>query len=296
MRVAGVLAVVGLLTIGSVAACGQPSPPSSGDRITVVTSTNVWASVVKAVGGDQVQVTAVVAGGDPHSYQVSARDAATLRGAQLVVYNGGGYDDWVEQSLGDGTTPPRLKVADVRPARIKADGNEHYWYDLPTVAQVAGELASRLAELRPSAKASFVANADEFDRRIDDLEAAVGRIAEAHAGKRVVVTEPVAHYLLDYAKLTDVTPAEFVDAVEEETDPPAAAVAQVQQVVSAHQAAVLVHNPQTETPVVTDLLGKARAAGIPAVDLTETLPDGQDYVTWMGKQIQALSDALGRKP
>jgi zinc/manganese transport system substrate-binding protein len=306
----------------TVAACGQSEPaaqsPSSlaGGSVAVVASTDVWASVAKVVGGNEVDVKAIIAdpAGDPHSYQVTVKDAATLRDAALVVYNGGGYDEFVERSLGTGG-PKRVNAFDLHK---KASGqppsttrgfahpaaaagvagaheegeNEHVWYELPTVALVASEIANQLGQLKPSAKATFDAHAKAFNGNLDTLTARTGEIAAAHQGKQVLMTEPVAHYLLAAAKLTDVTPEEFVEAIEEETDPPAAAVAEIQQVVTQRRIAVLVHNPQTETPVVADLLTKARAAGLPVVDMTETLPTGLDYVTWMGNQIQALSAAL----
>lgn len=320
-RLARLVAAVGAAI--AVAACGGSEPATSqlaaGSSIAVVASTNVWASVAKAVGGTEVDVKAIVAdpAGDPHSYQVTAKDAATLRAAALVVYNGGGYDDFVEQALGTGgprrvvafdlhqsafsgeasSPPPSTTNGFARPAAAAgAHGgkNEHVWYDLPTVAKVAGEIAYQLGQLRPSAKMTFDANAKAFTSKLDAIEADAGKIAAAHQGKRVIATEPVAHYLLEAAKLADVTPEEFVEAIEEETDPPAAAVAEIQQLVTERQITVLVHNPQTETPVVADLLTKARAAGLPVVDMTETLPAGQDYVTWMGNQIQQLSVALPR--
>ena len=310
--------LVGLVAVGLVAAvtaagCGRSGPADSGGAdtsgpIAVVASTNVWASVASAVGGADVDVTSIVndPSGDPHSYEVSAKDAAELRKAALIVFNGGGYDGFVEQAVGkDG--PRQVKAADLRPGNAGQPpsttnrfanpaahdtDNEHFWYDLPTVAMVAGEIASQLSQIRPSAKAKFIANADAFDGRLDQLEGKVSEIATAHAGTAVAATEPVAHYLLDAAKLTDLTPHDFVDAVEEETDPPAASVAEFQRLVEERRLGALVHNPQTETPAVADLLTKAKAAGIPVVEMTETLPTGQDYLTWMGGQIQALSAAL----
>jgi len=297
VRVVGAAAVAAA-TAASIAGCGAEAAAPGGDGpVAVVASTDVWASVVEAVGGDQVQVTAVVAGqaGDPHSHQVSARDAAHLRGAELVVHNGGGYDSWVEQALGDGG-PRRVTAFELRPGKARGgddgDDNEHVWYDLPTVAMVAGEVASQLSLIRPSAKAAFIAGADAFDARLDALEAEVSRLSTADKPGTVVATEPVAHYLLRAAGVTDATPPEFAEAIEEETDPPAAAVAETQRLITERQVTALVHNPQTETPVITDLIAAARTAGLPVVDTTETLPSGQDYLTWMGNQIRALSVAL----
>jgi zinc/manganese transport system substrate-binding protein len=310
MRTRSTRLIAAVAAVAAMAACGQSAPTPSGAEpaIVVVASTDVWGSVARAVGGKEADVKAVIAdpSGDPHSYEVTAKDAATLRGAALVVYNGGGYDTFVEQALGDGG-PRRINAFDVHQGKTEGsasskpehddDENEHVWYELATVSAVAREIASQLALIRPSAKDTFIANADAFDRGLDGLKSRIGGVAAAAGGgtgRSVVATEPVAHYLLDAAKLTDVTPPEFVEAIELETDPPAAAVAEMQELVSQRKVAVLVHNPQTETPVVTDLLARARAAGLPVVDMTETLPTGLDYLTWMGNQIQALSEALAR--
>src|SRR5210317_582452 len=81
----------------------QPSPTLTreGDTgaIKVATSTNVWASVVEILGGEWVEVTAIISDPmqDPHSYEASARDQLTLSEAELVIANGGGYDEFVGQ-------------------------------------------------------------------------------------------------------------------------------------------------------------------------------------------------------
>jgi len=280
------------------AGCGSspdPAPAADDDgTIAVVASTGVWGDVAAVVGGSDVTVTSIVSGtgGDPHSYQVTARDAATLRDADLVVSNGGGYDEWVDQALDSDSGPPRVVAVELHRPTAEASDNEHVWYDLNGVGDVADEIAMKLGEIRPDAKAAFDANAAAFREKLDGLAAAVAEVSAEYGGASVAATEPVAHYLLSEAGLTDVTPAEFVEAVEEGDDPPAAAVADIQRAVSDREVAVLVHNPQTETPVVTDLVDKAQDAGVPVVDLTEMLPDGQDYLTWMGNQIAALSKAL----
>ncbi|HEY0637242.1 MAG TPA: zinc ABC transporter substrate-binding protein [Pseudonocardiaceae bacterium] len=316
---------------------GSEDAPGEG-TVTVVASTNVWGSVAAAVGGDQVSVTSIVAAGDPHSYQVSARDAATLRDADLIVANGGGYDDFIAQALGgdgelplveafaiherighdedpaaggdpsaepsgepsaDPSTEPSAEASGEPVEEPSGDGhehgeNEHVWYDLHTVGAVADDLAVRLGDLRPEAKDTFTANAAAFRAKLEDLESRVTDLAAAHDGTEVAATEPVAHHLLAEAGLHDVTPPEFVEAVEEGNDPPAAVVAQLGQVVEGAGVAALVHNPQTETAVVSQLVGQAEQAGVPVVEMTETLPDGQDYLTWMAEQITALAQALDR--
>lgn len=292
----------------SIAGCGGESAASG--EVKVMASTNVWGSVATAVGGDLVQVTSIVSdpAADPHSYQLTPRDASALIGADLVVFNGGGYDEFIYQALEPGprgpatveaftlTELPRSLLAGTGSAvEVAHGGNEHIWYHLPTVAAVANAIADQLAELRPEAAETFRANAKSFREQVDGLVARVDRMAGTGADVKVAATEPVAHYLLETAGLEDVTPTEFVEAVEEETDPPAAAVAKLHDLVASRQVSLLVHNPQTETPVVADVLAKARATQLPVVELTETLPPGQDYLTWMNAQIESLSAAVTRR-
>jgi zinc/manganese transport system substrate-binding protein len=321
IRLAAGAAALGMAMV--ITGCGQDEPAGEpADRgIAVVASTNVWGSVASAIGGEEVDVKSIISdpAGDPHSYQMTPKDAAELAAAALVVFNGGGYDEFVEQALGEGGQGPQAIEAfaltvhkeGAEPpgpgptstehvdrfgagglGRHESGENEHVWYHLATVGAVADEIAKRLSEIKPESRDAFETNARTFQGKLHQLTSQLDEIAQTHGGARVVATEPLAHYLIEDAGLDDVTPTEFVEAIEEETDPPAEAVADIQALVAQRQVRVVIHNPQTETPVVADVLSKAHEADLPVVDMTETLPAGKDYVAWMTEQVQALSAAL----
>ena len=291
-------------TVLALAGCGSTDSGAGGDggdaALSVVASTDVWSSVVETVAGDAVEVTTLTDGpsADPHSYESTAADAAAVTDADLVVFNGGGYDEFLAEILGtlDGKrTVNAFELAEGGEGHAHEDGaNEHVWYELPAVQAVAAQVAEELGTLLPEQAETFTANAAAFREEIDTIAAQVSAIARANPGGRVVMTEPVAAYLIEDAGLTDVTPAEFLEAVEEETDPPAAAVAATRQLMSGNQASALIYNPQTETPVTEQVRSDAEAAGVPVVEMTETLPEGVAYVSWMTEQVEALSSALAR--
>lgn len=296
--------------------CGAPRESETGGKLTVATSTSVWGSVVQAVGGDAVEVESIVSdpGADPHSHEATPRDAATIHEADLVLYNGGGYDEFVHQILATAPDKPVVRAVPDDSDHEHGDhehgddehgdhdeheghqhahhehGNEHVWYDFHTVQDTAEELARTLQRLRPGH--DFPGAAQRFTTQVDDLRARVDDIAKRHHGSPVIVTEPVAHYLIQQAGLRDVTPPEFVRAVEAENDPSASAVAQIQDAVRSHRAAAVVHNPQTASPLTQRVRATAQDNGIPVVDLTETPPPGTSYVRWMGDQIRDLDHAL----
>lgn len=327
-RGAAVLAAAALTLTGCGSSADQAVERGSGNgTVRVVASTDVWGSVAQAVGGDAVEVNAIIddPSADPHAYESSPADAAAVADADLVVFNGGGYDPFVEQLLGSteghkptvetfalvaesgpegahqGEAPAGQETA--RQGTAEPGGeqhahepgiNEHVWYDLPTVELVADEIAEQLSALRPEQAETFTGNAEEFGQGIDKLSGRVAEIAERHRGTRVALTEPLAVELLKAAGMQDVTPDEFIEAVEEETDPPAAAVEATRQLLTGRQVALLVYNPQTETPVTQQIRATAEAAGVPVVEMTETLPENTDYLTWMGNQVDALAQAVSR--
>lgn len=295
MKIRLLAGAVALGTMAAIGGCGADEPAAARDggpdsgKVKVVASTNVWGSVASAVGGDLVEVTSIISdpAGDPHSYQLTPRDAAALGGADLVVVNGGGYDESVVEAAGDA---PR-KIEAFALAGPEAD-NEHVWYRIATVAVVGDEIAEQLAQVQPDAAEEFRANAAAFTEDLKTLMGEVDELAVIGGGAEVASTEPIAYYLFKDAALPDVTPPEFTEAIEEETDPPAAAVAELQDMIVNREVRLLAHNPQTESPVVAELQAKARESGVPVVELTETLPPGQDYLTWMGGQVESLSTAL----
>ena len=289
-----VLVGAALLTL---AGCGDDGGDAAADgKIAVVASTNVWGSVAKAVGGDEVSVESLIddAAGDPHAHPDKPEDAAALADADLAVYNGGGYDEFFTKLAG--STGADLRRVDAFAVSGHPDGeNEHVWYDLPTVRKVADKTAAELGAIDPAHKDLFAANAERFGARLDDLAAKAEQVGRSKPGAKVVATEPVAHYLLEAAGLADATPAEFSEAIEEETDPPVAAVVRTTGLITDKQVVALVNNAQTETAITDSLTSAAKTAGVPVVTVTETLPEGvTDYVEWMSKQLDALAGALSK--
>ncbi|WP_086821488.1 metal ABC transporter solute-binding protein, Zn/Mn family [Allokutzneria sp. NRRL B-24872] len=309
----GLTAAALVLTGCGGAAPQAPQPGGSGTaKLKVVASTDVWGNVASTVGGEEIEVKALISGGgvDPHSYQVTPADSAAVKDAGLVVFNGGGYDDAIGKLVQPNAVVIEAVKLDAHANETTSEGadehghdhehgsgghNEHVWYDFDTVSKVADELAARLGDLRPAAKAKFTENAKKFKDEVGALDKRVHAFGEANKGASVIATEPVAANLITHAGLKDVTPEQFSKAVEEGNDPPAAAIAALEKLITGKQAVVLIYNPQTESGVTKQVKTKAVAAGIPVVELTETLPQGKNYQQWMSAQVDALAKALPKK-
>ncbi|MFI5613529.1 metal ABC transporter solute-binding protein, Zn/Mn family [Amycolatopsis sp. NPDC051903] len=293
LAAASALAVLALSACSSTDSGGSGTAGSgSGDQIKVVAATDVWGSVVSAVGGDKVQVKSIINDptADPHSYESTADDALAAKNAQLTLANGGGYDDFFGKLADQASDAKKLVAYDIA---ATGDENEHVWYDLPGVEKVADQVANALGQIQPASKQTFDDNAKAFKGQVDALVKKAAALGAAHPGTKVVVTEPVAHYLLESAKITDATPKAFSDAVENETDVPATAVADFTQLIKSKQVKALINNVQTVTPLTQQVVATAKSANVPVVDVAETLPaDVKGYIDWMTKEVDSLSGAL----
>ncbi|HEV7471079.1 MAG TPA: zinc ABC transporter substrate-binding protein [Pseudonocardia sp.] len=287
----------------AVVACGSSDAAGSGapadGTVPVVASTNVYGAVVRAVGGEHVSVTSIIDSpdADPHEYESRPADAAAVTKAKLLVMNGGGYDDFATKLVASAGSSPAIvdavQVSGLEQAAGSGGFNEHVWYHLPTVRKVADQIAKDLGTVDPANAAAYTANATAFDGQVAGLTSKLEAIKAQHAGKRVAVTEPVPLYEIEAAGLVDATPEEFSTAVEEGNDPPAAVLDETMKLVTGGDVKALVSNSQTESPTTTRVEDAAKAAGVPIVSVTETLPAGvDDYVAWQSSQIHALTAAL----
>jgi zinc/manganese transport system substrate-binding protein len=219
-----------------------------------------------------------------------------LSKAQLVVENGGGYDDFVDTMLkSDPTKPTLINVSEVSgrdhdPAH--GEFNEHVWYDLPTVEKLAARLVTDLSAAAPDQAPTFRSNAETFSAQLGQLQQYEAEIKAKHAGVGVAITEPVPLYLLEAAGLVNKTPEEFSEAIEQDTDVPPSVLKETENLFDTKQVKLLAYNAQTTSPQTEAIQGAAERNKIPVVSMTETLPPGQTYLSWMQANLQAVSTAL----
>lgn len=285
---------------GSSDAGGASDGGGSGSGITVVASTNVWGDLAATVGGEQVDVTSLISNpdADPHEYEASTRNQLALSKAAIVIENGGGYDDFIDRMLtsAKNTSATVLNAVDISgyTAGAGEELNEHVWYDFPTVKKVVDAIADALGAADAAHKDTFTANAQAVNAKIDELVQTEADLKASDNGKSVAITEPVPLYMLDAIGLVNKTPEEFSEAIEEGDDVPAAVLNDTLTLFTDKSVDLLAYNEQTTGPQTDAVLKAAKDNGVPVVGVTETLPEGKDYVTWMSDNLSAIGDALGK--
>ncbi len=110
-------------------ACGssQPDTTANADRLPVVTTTALLADLVKNVGGDLVDVTALVPpGADVHSFQSTPADNVAVSRAALLVSNGGGLDGFLDQVIQGASSDDAVHIFAAESLLEREDDDPHF--------------------------------------------------------------------------------------------------------------------------------------------------------------------------
>ncbi len=203
-------------------ACGDPAPPATRDGLRVVATTSIVGDVVSSIVGDAGEVEVLMAPGqDPHAFEPSARQAQSLREADLVVANGLGLeaalDDLLEAAEDEGVRvlhlaeqldPLALDVDvhdddehDDDEEHTASDGHDHgefdphVWLDPVRMSEGARLIARAIADVAAS-EVDWAARGDAAAAAILDAHADVEASVEGlPVACRVLVTN---HEVLGY--------------------------------------------------------------------------------------------------
>ena len=270
--------------------------------VKVLASTNVWGDIAKQLGGDWVEVTVILDDPmqDPHSYEASARDQLAVNDAELIVMNGGGYDEFmtalIQASEDVKIVQMAVPVAESTGAsdvHAHSHDNEHVWYDFDAVGEFSENFVAALTDIRPESFNDVNKNFDTFKVELDNLQVRLEGLAGHSLGLSVVATEGVGNLLLEHAGFENLTPEALADAIEEETEVPPAALAETETLIKNNLVSILITNLQVEDQVSERLRKLAESEGVPVVKLSELIPeDGMNYFDWMNQVIDQIQEAV----
>ena len=148
------------------------------ERLTVGATTCMIADAVTIIGGDLVEVQALMGpGGDPHAYRQTRTDIVALANADLVLWNGLYLEAQMEDFLiGLGEGGSVVAVAEAVPENLLL-GSEayegrfdpHLWMNPNLCSRVVIYIRDALVDVHPQSADAFNANADTYLAELSDL-------------------------------------------------------------------------------------------------------------------------------
>lgn len=285
------------LALGAGPAVAQP-------KLKTVATFSILADFVRQVGGDRVEVTALVGpDGDAHVYSPTPADSRRLAEARLVVANGLGLEGWMTRLIrASGTRAPVVEAARGTPPLRSADAHghghgadPHAWQNVGNAKVYVAAIRDALAAADPDGRAAYEAQATAYLKDLDALDAEIrATVAQIPPERRRVITshEAFAHFEAAYG-IDFVAP----QGVSTEAEPSAKDVARIiQQIRRERIPAVFVETIADRR--VIERIAQETGAQVGERLYSDALSDANGpaptYIAMMRHNMRALGAALLR--
>lgn len=203
--VSGLAVAVALSLTALLGGCSAPAP----QRPLIVVTTNILGDVVTEIAGDQAEVvTLMQPNADPHSFEISAQQAAHMQNADLLVSNGLHLEEGLQQHLDvavqagvtnfvAGDVIETINYSSEASGTTKPTPDPHWWTDPAQMITVARDLGAAVAAIDgvdahevAATSAGYLSKLGELDRDMQESFAAIDP-----AQRKLVTNHHVFGYL-----------------------------------------------------------------------------------------------------
>ncbi|MHC2256038.1 zinc/manganese transport system substrate-binding protein [Bradyrhizobium embrapense] len=286
-RLFGLIGLVLLLASGTARA---------EERIKVVASFSILADMVRNVGGNDVDVAALVGpDGDAHVYAPTPADAKKVADARLLVINGLGFEGWLPRLLqaSGSKAPVVVATKGIMPRKMGGHDDPHAWQSVANAKIYVVNIRDALIAAAPDHAGVFKANADAYLAKLEALDRevheAVARVPEAR--RKVISTHGAFGYFADAYGVTFFAP----QSVSTDSEPSARDIAAIiAQIKVAKIPAVFLEN--ISDPRLVERIAAETGAKVGGTLYSDSLTGekGQapTYIDMVRHNIKALTGAL----
>jgi zinc/manganese transport system substrate-binding protein len=277
-----------------------PALAQAPARLPLVATFSILGDLARNVGGDRVEVTALVGpNGDAHVYQPSPSDAKNLNAAKLVLVNGLGLEGWIDRLIkaSGAKAPIIVATKGITPRTMEEDGkigkDPHAWQSIDNAKIYIANIRDGLIQVDPEGAAAYRANAEAYLAKLTGLEAEViAAIAKIPSNRREIIT---THDAFGYFGAAYGFKFIAPEGVSTETEASARDVARIIRQIKAEKIpAVFLEN--ITDPRIAQRIAEESGAKIGGALFSDALsaPGGPapNYIDMMHNNIKELSAAL----
>jgi len=280
------------------AASSSTGAPAAADALSVVATTTVFADMLRNVGGDRVTVTSIIPPGTgPEDYEPKPDDARKLADADLIVSNGVGLDDFLDDlvdAAGEGNAAKLVLGDGVPTIAVDGEENPHFWLDPSLVVRhYVPAMAAALTQLDPAGSADYAAAAAAYTAKIEALDAANGAKIETIAAtdRKLVTFHDAFPYFADHYGF------EVVGVIVENVgqEPTASDLAALVDTVKSAGVRAVFSEAQFSPELARTLAEEAGVTEVVTTLYNDTVgpPPTDTYLTMMEWNVDEIVKALG---
>jgi ABC-type Zn uptake system ZnuABC Zn-binding protein ZnuA len=172
-----------------------PSQVINDKKINIVTTTSIFADMIKNITGDKSDVVSIVnIGGDPHIYEAVPSDVDKIRKGDLIFINGLKFEEWIAKIIfNSGSKAPIYTLTERMEAITSEDHPDsfdpHAWMSAQNGLIYAENIYNALVQNFPQYSSIFKANYSRYVDELEDIDTYIkNKINSIPQGQRILIT------------------------------------------------------------------------------------------------------------
>lgn len=300
---------------------GMAVAPAQSNKLPVVASILPLADFCRQIGGERVEVLALIPpGASPHTFEPSPTMLTGLSRARLVVINGAGLEPWLERFLKDKqagkpvvvTATAGLELIKEVPQHVQEDEmagehraksgrhdhhshghdhgevNPHVWLDPVLAQQICRAIAAALISADPEGRPVYEQQLQDYLNRLAALNEKIAAATKEFRIKEFVGFHPSFSYFARRYGLREVGIIEVAPGRE----PTPRALQRILAAVQRYGIKVIFAEPQF-SPRIAEVLAKQAGVSVLTLDpIGGRPPYGDNYLRLMEFNLDTMTQAM----
>ena len=292
-----IIFAMGLLAL-SLFACEQSAPPKSENdgRLKVVTTIAPLYSFTKNIAGDSVILENLLPSGvGPHEYSLSPEDVRKIAGADILIKNGVGLEEWMNKLIASAnefrSDPKKLLVVDTSAGVEIINNDPHIWLSLRNAVLQVKNIEHAFVRLDPDNAGTYRKRTAEYISRLKALDREIMGSVDKWGGKELVTFHSAFSYFANDYGLKQSAVIEG----SPEASPSPSHIAEIMDIIKETGTKVMFSEPDASHKIMDSIAGDL-GLRIYSLDTLETgdLASGW-YISRMRANLETLNKALGDK-
>lgn len=288
----GISLLITFLVLAAILFLFTRSDKQKSEGLHIAASFYPLGEFARQIAGSNVRVDIITpAGIEPHDYEPTAKDIASIRSSSLFIYNGNGVDGWADKIAND-LTSLGVHVVNIKDSLRITSPDPHYWLD-PVLAQtMVKNIKTALIEEDPTHKALYEKNAAAYIQELNKLHKDVEKGLKTCAQRQIVVSHAAFGYFAKQYGLTEM----YIAGISPEEEPSPKRLAEIADYAKTHHAQYIFFeslvSPKLSETIATEIGAKTMVLN-PVEGLSEEeIQEGYTYISIMRKNLSNLREAL----
>ena len=254
-------------------------------------------------------------GTDIHSYDPTPQDIASIKEADIFIYNGGKSEEWVSKILDeldkDNTVIVRMMDAvelkeednsnivekEAKKEDTKHEYDEHIWTSPKNVKSIADNIAQALINRTPNDTSIVQHNLEKYKADLDTIDGNFRQLAQEKTGTLIVADRfPFKYFVDEYG-------FDYIAAFpgcSEQSEPSAKTVAELSKKVEQNPQKIIFHLELSNTKITQTIAMSTKAQVLNWHSVhnvsQKDFDSGKTYLDFMRDNLANLGEALHDKP